>query len=482
VLLETNWGSESYNQVFIAQLDGSPVRHVRIDSPAQIKLVASSAAWYPDGKRITFWVPDSSPTPNFWTMPIHGGSGSKLEIGPAIQKELADAAGQREGSEQLGNYSFSWSPSGSALYFEQGYRGAKNIWKLTVAPGAMRATGIERLTTGPGPDAGVGISKDGKRLAFSAKSMRIRTWLFPFDAKTKRINGDGSAITQPGRISIEPVLSRDGTKIAYFVPHGETSGFDTLNVRNEVWVKSLLDASEAPILGDDFSRWYPVWSPDGTRLSYGRRKPQNTEFQLMSWSTQNHEEEPLTGLTNTLTALWDWSPDGKWLLAGGGAAVWLVPAGSAPHAETEARQIISDPAYLVYQSHFSPDGRWIVFNAILRSARSESAVFVSPALGGKWIRITDGRHWDDKPRWSPDGKTIYFVSAPGGFFNVMGIQFDSTAGKPIGQPFQLSSFNSSRLTISRWMSGGGFSVIQDKFALTMSEESGNIWVLDDVDQ
>lgn len=171
------------DQFFVAQLDGSPPRDVSFDLLAQKKLAASSAAWYPDGKSITFWVADSSPTPSFWTMPIAGGPGNKLEIELAIQKELADVAGERGASEQLGSYSFSWSPSGSALYFEQGYRGAKNIWKLTVAPGTMRATGIERLTTGPGPDAGVGISRDGKRLAFSAKSVRLRTWLFPFDAK-----------------------------------------------------------------------------------------------------------------------------------------------------------------------------------------------------------------------------------------------------------------------------------------------------------
>lgn len=480
LLFKSMWGSGSYVHFFIAQLDGSPAREVSPASLGQKGLTASSVAWYPDGKEITFWVPDSSPIPSFWTVPIAGGAGTKLDIVPAIQKELADAAGEREGSEQLGSYSFSWSPSGGALYFEQGYRGAKNIWKLTVAPGTMRATGIERLTTGPGPDAGIGVSKDGTRLAFSAKSQRIRTWLFPFDAKTGRIKGEGSAITPPGMVSLEPTLSRDGTKLAYFVPHGEKSGIDNLNVRNEVWVKSLLNGSEAPAVADDSSRWYPVWSPDGTRLAYGRRRPEATEFQLMTWSIQTHQEEPLTDLTHTAVALCDWSPDGKWLLAGGESAIWLVA--SQPHSGIATRQIISDPAYDVWQSHFSPDGNWVVFNAIAKSRQSESAVYVARASGGKWIRVTDGRHWDDKPRWSPDGNTIYFISGRGGFFNVWGIRFDPNAGKAVGQSFELSNFNSSQLTILRWISGAGLSLVQDKLVLTMSEESGNIWVLDNVDR
>ena len=96
-------------------------------------------------------------------------------------------------------------------------------------------------------------------------------------------------------------------------------------------------------------------------------------------------------------------------------------------------------------------------------------------------RITDGKHWDDKPRWSPDGKTIYFVSRPGGFFNVWGIHFDPAAGKPIGQPFQVSKFDSPRLMIPQWIGPVGLSLTQDKLVLTVAQASGNIWVLDNVD-
>ena len=160
-------------------------------------------------------------------MPIAGGPGIKLEIAPAVQKKLEEASGEGEVGLQLGDYSFSWSPAGDVIYFERSYRGAKNIWKMTVDPKTQRATGIDRLTTGPGPDAGVAVSADGRRLAFTAKSQRIRTWLFPFDAVAGHIKGSGQAITSPGRMSVEPNLSRDGTKVAFFVPTAKASGWDT---------------------------------------------------------------------------------------------------------------------------------------------------------------------------------------------------------------------------------------------------------------
>ena len=263
-----------------------------------------------------------------------------------------------------------------------------------------------------------------------------------------------------------PTLSPDGAKVAYVVPHGEGNGPAPGDVRNEVWVKSLVDGSEVPVISDGYSRWAQRWSPDSMRLAYERRQLGTTEKQLMVWSSQSHEEEPLTTPGSSLR-ITDWSPDGKWLLAGtdeGG--IWLVPFAAAPHAETAAQKITSDPAYELYQARFSPDSRWIVFEVVANSpTMAESALFVVPATGGAWRRITDGKHWDDKPRWSPDGKTIYFLSGRVGFFNLWGIHFDPTGGKTVGQPFQVSKFESARLMVPRFIPPVGLSLTQDKLVL-----------------
>jgi hypothetical protein len=190
-------------------------------------------------------------------------------------------------------------------------------------------------------------------------------------------------------------------------------------------------------------------------------------------------------LSETQRYPYDWSPDGASLLViatDTQSEVWLVPVGAAPHAETAARKIISDPKYDLFQPHFSPDGRWIVFEALANSPTiAESALYVVPAAGGAWTRITDGKHWDDKPRWSPDGKTIYFVSGRGGFFNLWGIHFDPGEGKPVGEPFPVPTFGGSGLMIPRWIPPVELSLNQDKLVLTMAEVSGGIWVLDNLE-
>ncbi len=168
---------------------------------------------------------------------------------------------------------------------------------------------------------------------------------------------------------------------------------------------------------------------------------------------QEYSQESMT----VWVAISDWCPDGKWLLTVARDGIWRVPVASASGVEAAAKKIASNPAYQLYQAHMSSDGRWIVFGALANSPNPESSLFVVPASGGPWTRITDGKHWDDKPRWSPDGKIIYYVSRPGGFFNVWGIHFDPAAGKAgratvSGVQIRQPAFNDS--TVDR--TGGAF--------------------------
>jgi len=169
--------------------------------------------------------------------------------------------------------------------------------------------------------------------------------------------------------------------------------------------------------------------------------------------------------------------------ASGRAEIWLLPVAAKPDADRAARRIASDPAFDLYEEHFSPNGRWIAFNAF-RSERvgEASTIYVMSAAGGPWIRITDGKHWDDKPRWSPDGKIIYFLSERAGFLNVWGIRFDSARARPVSEPFPVITFSSPRLMVAKSIAPVSISLTQDRLVVTVAQVSGSIWLLDNVDR
>ena len=94
------------------------------------------------------------------------------------------------------------------------------------------------------------------------------------------------------------------------------------------------------------------------------------------------------------------------------AAVDLHVTARRHHTPRGMRTIMADPDHAIYQGRFSPDGRWVIFNAQSRQGIGTSVIGVVPATGGKWTALTDASLWADKPRWAPDGRTIYFFLEP----------------------------------------------------------------------
>ena len=462
------------NKFYIANLSGSPPHEV-LRGLFPDSVVAVSAAWHPDGERITVWAWDSvpAPIPTFWTAPIVGGVAVRTEIPAELMRQVG-VMSRREWWTT--DFKFSWAPSGKAIYFERTSRAARNIWRLSVDPQTLRAGAIERLTTSPGLDTEFSLSADGKKLAFTGESKRIRGWLFPFDATRGRVSGSGQCRD----------LAWDGC-LSCRVCRGMAKNWLFLATVGATWSCGKRRCR----MGVRFP-WWPMIFTVGTIRSGHPTAPilptpaRNPRARVSSCCgpRQSRTEEPLTTSSQTYRDVFDWSVDGKRLLIsqGNGATghpdLWLLPVAAKPDAEAAEQKVTSSPAYDLYQGRFSPHGRWIIFEAWRQqSSTQESTLYVMAAAGGPWIRITDGKHWDDKPRWSPDGKTIYFVSSREGFFNVWGIRFDAVKGKPLGDPFQLTSFeNPSRMLAEI----SELSLTQDKLVLTIAEVSGSIWVLDNV--
>jgi hypothetical protein len=113
-------------------------------------------------------------------------------------------------------------------------------------------------------------------------------------------------------------------------------------------------------------------------------------------------------------------------------------------------------------------------------------MFLAPAGGAppeRWTRLAADHDWPDKPRWAPDGRTLYFISRrPAAYFNVWAQRFDPDRGVPVGQPFALTSFDSPGLYISPYLERAEMDVSARHLMLTMRSVTGSIWMLEGVDR
>ena len=453
-------GYENQEAYLVGRNGGAPRRIIQ-NELAQFSNV-TSLIWHPDGQRITFKGRRRTPlTPvRVWTTPIAGGTVAEFKGSAEFDRE----------TERLSLGDIRWAPKGDALFVQAISSGVVNIWRIPVDPATLHYTGLPvRLTTGPGPDSELAVSRDGTRVAFVTSSELSRLWSFPFDWATRRVTGEPTPVTPAGFRVGTFDLAADGTFLVY-------GGYRPGASSTQLW---RLPFSGEPELLREGDNYFAVrLTRGGERIAY-RQGSSSTTLSL-SWATIGGTDEHLLGNGSQAT---DWSPDGRTMLANCGppppAAVCKWNVADVP---AERVRFFSDPGYHIWQARYSPDGQWILFNAQDVKQSSVSILGVTPAGGGAWRRLTHARLWADKPRWAPDGKTIYFVSnRDSAFFDVWGIGFDPVKGTTVGEEFRVTRFVDPGRRVQS-IAIAELGVSRDRLIVPILERTGSVWVLDRVDR
>jgi hypothetical protein len=147
-----------------------------------------------------------------------------------------------------------------------------------------------------------------------------------------------------------------------------------------------------------------VLSFDGTMLGISDQSTDANQSTIFTLPASGGTPKRITPLTPSY--LHSWSPDGKFLLYTGGRNgefdIYRIPAdGSAPEVRlTHARGVDDGPEY-------TPDGQFIYFNSE-RSGRMQ--IWRMRADGSDQQAVTDDRFNNWFPHISPDGKWIAMIS------------------------------------------------------------------------
>jgi Tol biopolymer transport system component/DNA-binding winged helix-turn-helix (wHTH) protein len=430
------------------------------------RFTSAHLAWGPGGDRVSVW---GRSREGGWTLVTMAPDSRNAPTESAIPDGMLD--GLRESSLRPG--SFAWGPGGDRLYFEGRSGDTSNLWEVAVDPVSLAWLDAPRaLTMGPGIDRDFVISPDGRRLAFSVVSERTRLWSFGL-GPDGRLH-DGMPLTSGSAGEFDAAAPRDGRRLAFRTVRGG---------RQQLWERSAAGIERVLLAGNEWNGSSPRWAHDGRTLAYSRRGSGAAAIGLVDAETGT---ERLLQLPPNLTMELvpdDWSSDGSTILAA------CRPGPGQPHSTctvaiddssriVDVRVIASAPGLSLICQRFSPDERWISFMAVDDRKPGTSTLYVMPARGGPWTPVTSGRSYDDKPRWSSDGRTLYFISDRGGPVNLWGQRFDPARGIPVGEPFKASSFDNPARLVTNVLQRAEIAVSADRAFLPLTDTAGDIWVLD----
>lgn len=335
-----------------------------------------------------------------------------------------------------------------------------SLWELGLPRASLKAEGNPRqLTSGDAREVAPSLAENGT-IAFEHLTGALHIWRIEHASNQKLVAM--TKITQDAAVDISPSISHDGRWLVF--SRGIASP-------HEIWVKDMQGGDESLFLASPQDKFSPVIDNSGRTVVFEGR---DVGVPSVFIATRGQPARRLcTGCSNPT----GWFNEDRAVLYREGlpSKIKMVDLMTG-----KARIILEASGFSLNEATWSPETQYLLFTAS-RGGNTKQVFAVSfpksaelPA--GEWIPITGESEFSDRPQWSSDGKTVFYLSNRDGFYCVWGQHFDSESGKVTSLPFAAMHFHNPRFSPDVVVNRSfNLSVSQDSVYLNVGEINTSVW-------
>lgn len=380
VLFSSQRGEDFMAKLYTVSVDGRMEQNAGPD-------MGLYASFSPDGKKIAV----NRKGQSYWRKYYRGSYQTDItvmDIASKTFKDLTDFNGMDSWPM--------WARDGH-IYFvsDRENGGLSNIWRVPENGG--KAQQVTTFKTGD--VRWPSISADGKVIVFEHD---FGVWkLEVASKKTTPLKVDIEAETQDNLSEVRNMTQLDDYSLA---PSGRRIVFST---HGEIF-SAPVDEGDLRQLTDNPARDKdPMYSPDGKWISFISDRDGREEIYVIP-SDGTGDAKRVTDLDN-LKSLRTWSPDSKQIaFTTSDNKLMKHSIGGQTVELTSSRY--GNLAGLA----FSPDGKWIAYSKLAETRTTD--IYLIPSEGGQERKVTFDSYGEFQPKFSRDGKKLYFIRNEGGGF------------------------------------------------------------------